>query len=104
MRRFPEPPHEAYAAALGCKDMDQATFPTSEQGYKGVNQWLHTRFELTGRWPSITLEFTDGSTTLKVPHLRQTLDAVEQRVSPVLGGRERGKAKRVAWSRPCDLP
>lgn len=64
-----------------------------------MNRYARTRFKLTGCWPSVTLKLPHNLPSLKVPHLRQALDAVEQRVSSVLRGRERGNAKRVVW--PC---
>ena len=72
-------------------------------GAQRTNRRPRTRFKLTGCWPSITLKLPNDLPALEVPHLGQTLDAVEQRVSPVLGGRKRGKAKRVVRPCPCDL-
>ena len=77
--------------------------PNQSAGEQGPNRSPRTRFKLSGCGPSITLKLSNNSPTLEVPHLGQTLDAVEQRVSPVLGGRKRGKAERVVWARPCDL-
>jgi hypothetical protein len=77
--------------------------PNQSAGAQGTNRWLHTRFKLSRRGSSITLKLANNLSALKVPHLRQPLDAVEQCVSPILGGRERGKAKRVVWPCSCDL-
>jgi hypothetical protein len=78
--------------------------PSKSAGEQGLNRSPHTRFKLSGCGSSITLKLANNLPTLKVPHLCQTLDAVEQRVPSILGGRERGKAKWVVWTGACDLP
>lgn len=62
---------------LGMQRYGPSYTPNQSGGAQGANQQSHTRFELAGRRPSITLKFSNDLTTLKVPHLRQTLDAVE---------------------------
>ena len=97
---FPEPPVDAYVSPFGFRETDHAAPDRLACIYREVRGVVHRTWLGIFLGARKALKSAQNLPVLKVPELREALDAVVQRSSAVRGHRQGDLGERV-WGREC---